>query len=38
MADDSSNTFAIFFGHTGLYSYLHKPEALTQRWLNTGIT
>lgn len=32
MADDASNTFAIFFGQTSLYTYLSKPEALNLGW------
>lgn len=32
MAGDASNTFAIFFGHTGLWTYLSKPEALNLAW------
>lgn len=32
MAGDTSNTSAIFFGHTSLYSYLFKPEALNLGW------
>lgn len=36
MAGDSSNTFAIFFGHVSLYTSLFKPEVLTQSWPSIG--